>query len=76
MANDDLKVVAVRRNAEGAISDFKMNTGLECTFEETKQLIHDGKLNLQCVVGKGGSEVIRSKPDGDESTNLSNLPEF
>lgn len=76
MADEKLKVVAVRRNADGAISDFKMNTGLECNFEQTKQLIHDGHLDLQCVVGKGGVEVIRSKADGDDSNNLANLPSF
>lgn len=74
--DNELKVVAVRKTADGDLCGFKMNTGLECTFEQTKQLIHEGKLDLICAYGKGGVEVIRSRPDGDESNNLANLPTF
>lgn len=74
--DNNLHVVAVRKTGDGALCGFKMNTGMECDFNETKQLIHDGKLDLICTMGKGGVEVIRSRPDGDDSNNLSNLPEF
>lgn len=76
MADERLKVVAVRKDGDGDLCGFKMNDGSTYDFEGAKNLIHEGKLDLICTTGNNGTEVIRSYPDGDESNNLSNLPEF
>lgn len=73
---DGLKVTAVRKDEEGNLSEFKLNDGRVVDFYGCKDLINEGKLDLISTTGKNGVEIIRSKPDGDPSNNLSELPEF
>lgn len=70
-------VVAVRKNSEGNITDFKLDNGKELNYEECRQAIHTGEVeDLICTTGKSGVISIRSEPDDIKSNNLSNLPEF
>ena len=71
---NDLKVVAIRRDGDGNISRFKLNDDREITFNECKDMIHDGKLDLICAKGRSGATIIRSHPDSAEK--LSELPTF
>ena len=69
-----LKVVAVRRDAEGRMNKFKLSDDRELTVEECKNLINEGKLDLIVGRGRSGGTVIRSRPDSPE--RLTNLPNF
>lgn len=71
------KVVAVRKNADGNLTDFKLDNGKQLSFDQCRNAIHTGEVEgLICTEGKGDSIIIRSEPDGDKSNNLSNMPEF
>ena len=71
------KVVGVHKNSDGNLEQFKLDDGRVLSFEECRNAIHNGDLpDLICTEGKSGSIIIRSQPDGDESNNLSNLPQF
>lgn len=69
-----LKVVAVQRDGDGNISNFKLNDERIISFNECRDLINSGKLDLVCAKGRSGSLIIRSKPDSDQK--LSELPTF
>lgn len=71
-----LKVTAIRKDEEGNLAEFKLSDGNVVDFANCQKLINEGKLDLISTVGKNGVEVIRSKPNGDPSDNLSQLPEF
>lgn len=73
---EELKVVAVKKNDEGNLSKFKLNDGRVVNLDECAAMCDCGELSLTHTTGKDGAPVIRSYPDGDESNNLSNLPEF
>lgn len=71
------KVIAVRKNSEGNITDFKLDNGEQLDYSQCQQAIHNGEVeDLICTNGKSGTMIIRSKPDDDKDNNLSNLPEF
>lgn len=73
---EELKVVAVKKNDGGNLSKFKLSDGRIVNFDECAAMCDCGELNLIHTTGKDGAPVIRSYPDGDDSNNLSNLPEF
>lgn len=75
--DEALKVVAVKRDDEGNMAQFKLSNEQVVSFSECQDMINEGKLpGLISTVGKNGVEIIRSAPDGDLSNNLSQLPEF
>lgn len=71
---DMLKVVAVRRDAEGNISQYKLDNGEELSKKQCEQYINSGRLDLICAKGRSGATVIRSQADSD--CNLTELPTF
>lgn len=72
----ELKVVAVKKNEEGNLTHFKLSDGRIVNHEECGAMCDCGELGLIHTTGREGADVIRSYPDGDESNNLSSLPEF
>ena len=71
------RFVAVRKNEDGNLSEFKSNTGKVYDYEMAIEAIEAGKIeNAQLFTGRDGKQHIRSKNDGDPSTNFSNLKEF
>lgn len=78
MSNQETKreVVAVRKDENGNLSEFKLDDGTVYDFQECWDAINRGELNLIATIGKEGAPVIRSYGDGDKSNNLSNLPPF
>ena len=74
--SEELKVVAVRRDEDDNMAEFKLSDGRVVDFPGCQQLINEGKLDLINAIGKNGVEIIRSKPDGDPNNNLRDLPSF
>lgn len=71
-----MKIVAVRKNKDGDITDFKMDNGQEIGYSQAVQMAKNGQIDQVDVFNKYGREIIRSEPDSDKSNNLSNLPTF
>lgn len=72
-------VVAVRKNENGAITAFKLADGTVMQYEQAVEYLKQnpsGFDNLILQQGNQGDLIIRSKPDGDPTNNLDNLPTF
>lgn len=74
--NGQKEVVAVRKDEDGNLSEFKLDDGTVYNFQECWDAINRGELDLIATTGKEGVPVIRSYGDGDKSNNLRNLPSF
>ena len=71
------KVVAVQKDGQDRIVDFKLDDGRELDYEQCIDAIHNGELpDLICTNTKSGSLSIRTYADGDPDNNLSRLPLF
>lgn len=71
------KFVAVRKNSDGNLCEFKSNTGKVYDYEMAVEAIEQGKIeNAMLFTGRDGKQHIRSKNDGDDSTKFSNMKEF
>ena len=70
-------IVAVRKNGDGDITDFKTSMGRELNYDRAVQEVQNGMIQ-GANVGKArnGRAVIRGNADGDESNNLDNLEQF
>lgn len=72
-----LEVVAVRRNAEGSIVEFKLSSGEVVDYIRAQEMVSNGEIkHLQLFKGRDHEQHIRSVPDGIEENNLDQLPTF
>ena len=75
--NKKERFVAVRRNSDGTLKEFKSNSGKVYDYEMALEAVEAGKIeNAIPFTGRAGARHIRGMNDGDESTNLTNLKEF
>ncbi len=71
------KFVAVRKNSEGTLAEFKSNSGKVYDYEMALEAVEKGKIeNAMLFKGRDGKQHIRSKNDGNEKANFSNMKEF
>lgn len=71
------EVVAVRRNAEGSIVEFKLSSGEVVDYLTAQKMVANGEIShLQLFKGRDHEQHIRSVPDGIEENNLDQLPTF
>lgn len=71
------KFVAVRKNSDGTLSEFKSSSGKVYDYEQALEAVEAGNIaNALPFTGRDGARHIRGINDGDDSTNLSNLKEF
>lgn len=72
-----MKVVAVRKDNIGTITDYKLENGKVIGHSEAVSMVESGKLEgYNVATAKNGVKSIRSNPDGDSSNNLDSLPIF
>lgn len=74
-----LKIVAVRKDGDGDISEVKFQNGQTATVEEAIQMAEQDLIedvNAGSTRGDNPHKTLRSYPDGDPSNNLDNLPPF
>lgn len=71
MKND--KIVAVRRDRQGRLVEFKTNSGKVYDYEMAVEAIKNNELtNAELIKNKAGSNVIKGK----NNQSFSDLPEF
>lgn len=76
-SNQKEKFVAVRRNSDGTLKEFKSNSGKVYDYEMALEAVEAGEIeNAIPFTGRDGARHIRGVNDGNEKTNLSNLKEF
>ncbi|MFC3884060.1 DUF3892 domain-containing protein [Bacillus songklensis] len=69
--------VAVRKNEDGDLVEFKTSFGRILHYEEALQQVQARMIEgVNTFTGKDGETYIRSNPDGDCSNNLDSLPTF
>jgi hypothetical protein len=72
-----MKIVKVRKNADGDITNVLTSTGEELDVSVAVALAKRGTVE-SVVVGKNrnGNEIIKSSPNSETQDNLDNLPTF
>ncbi|MBU3183150.1 DUF3892 domain-containing protein [Clostridium psychrophilum] len=72
-----MKIVKVRKNADGDITNVLTSTGEELDVSKAVALAKNGTVE-SVVIGKNrnGNEVIKSSPNSTREDNLDNLPIF
>lgn len=71
------RFVAVRKNSDGDIVQFKTSSGRILDYQQALQEVQNGNIaGANVFKGKDGEFYIRGDADGDPSNNLDNLPTF
>lgn len=72
-----MKIVKVRKNEDGDITNVLTSTGEELDVSKAVALAKSGTVE-SVVVGKNrnGNDVIKSSPNSTTEDNLDNLPSF
>ena len=72
-----MKIVKVRKNGDGDITNVLTSTGEELDVSTAVALAKSGTVE-SVVVGKNrnGNDVIKSSPNSSIEDNLDNLPTF
>lgn len=69
------KVSSVTKDENDAIQSFHLADGSELSYQAAIQAVQSGNAEgLIVQKGNQGQTILRSKPDGDDSNNLDNLP--
>ena len=72
-----MKVVAVKKDGAGSITDYKLDDGSVISRDEAINMVESGQLEgYNVTVAKNGVKAIRTKPDDTMTNNLDNLPTF
>lgn len=77
MENNKAKIVKVKKNPDGDITDVMMDNGNVYSIDEAVMMASDNLIDgVNVGRARNGREYLRSNPNDDESDNLDNLPEF
>ena len=71
-----MRIVAVRKNQDGDITDFKLDNNQEVNYSQAIDMARNGVIEHIDVFDRKGRPIIRSQPDGDLNNNLDRLPTF
>lgn len=75
--SDKSKIVKVKKNSQGDITDVMTENGNVYSIDEAVMMAKDGALEgVNVGRAKNGREYLRSNPNGNENDNLDNLPTF
>lgn len=74
---DTTKIVKVRKNNDGDITDVMLQNGNIFSMNEAIMMAKDNKIEgVNVSKAKNGREFLRSDPNDNEDDNLDNLPTF
>jgi len=74
---DTTKIVKVRKNKDGDITDVMLKNGNIFSTNEAIMMARDNKIEgVNVDKAKNGREFLRSDPNDNEDDNLDNLPTF
>ena len=71
-----MKIVAVRKDQDGIITDFKFDNNQEVDYNQAVSMARGGEIEHVDVFDRKGRATIRSQADGDPNNNLDRLPTF
>lgn len=75
--SDNSKVIKVKKNPEGDITDVMLENGSVYSIDEAITMAKDHKIEgVNVGKARNGREYLRSNPNGDEGDNLENKPIF
>lgn len=72
--NADAQSIARLVKERGKVTGYELSDGRTLSKQEGVTLAKQGGIRGVAVASRGGSEYLRSLPDGDESNNLADLP--
>lgn len=71
------EIVAVKKDNQDRLVEFKTNNGKIYNYETAKEAIEIGLItNAELFKGRDSQMHIKGRGDGDPNNNLANLPEF
>lgn len=75
--SDKSKVMKVKKNPQGDITDVMLENGNVYSIDEAIMMAKDDLIeDVNVGKAKNGREYLRSNPNGDEGDNLENKPIF
>lgn len=75
--NDTTKIVKVRKNNDGDITDVMLQNGNIFSINDAIMMVRDNKIEgVNIGKAKNGREFLRSDPNDNKDDNLDNLPTF
>lgn len=75
--NDKSRVIKVKKNPEGDITDVMLENGNVYSIDEAVMMAKDDLIEgVNVGKAKNGREYLRSNPNGAENDNLDNKPTF
>lgn len=70
-------ITATKKNSQGDIEEFKLQSGKTVSYQDAVSAISDGSAKgLLVQKGNDGEMIIRSAPDAHKENNLDNLPNY
>ncbi len=74
---DKSRIVKVRKNEEGDITDVMLEDGAVVSMNEAIQMVRQERIEgVNVGTSKNGREFLRANPNGTENDNLDQLPPF
>jgi hypothetical protein len=75
--SDKSKVIKVKKNPQGDITDVMLENGNVYSIDEAIMMAKDHLIEgVNVGKAKNGREYLRGNPNGDEGDNLDNKPIF
>lgn len=72
--NKDARSIVKLVRKDGKVSGYELSDGAVLSKREGVALAKQGGIRGVAIASRGGSEYLRSLPDGDGSNNLGDLP--
>ncbi len=77
MVENKTKIVKVKKNSDGDITDVMLENGNVYSINEAIMMTRDGLIEgVNVGRAKNGREYLRSNPNDNEGDNLDNIPTF
>ncbi|HYE82942.1 MAG TPA: DUF3892 domain-containing protein [Clostridia bacterium] len=74
---DKARIIKVRKNPDGDITDVMLQNGNVYSIDEAVIMAKDGLItDMNVGRAKNGREYLRSDPNGEQNDNLDNMPIF
>lgn len=75
--NDKSKIIKVKKNHDGDITDIMLENGNVYSIDEAIMMAKDNLIEgVNVGKSRNGREYLRSNPNDDESDNLDSKPIF
>lgn len=77
MDSNKSKIIKVKKNPDGDITDVMTDNGNVYSIDEAITMVKDEVIEgVNVGKARNGREYLRSNPNGEDNDNLDNLPTF